>query len=185
MQKDKYAKIELRPNKATSINIIPEWIHPKYELKYEPSSNATDTGHLELFRLKPVEPELPTFSARWDLRPNTVDIDLIGTAEAGKAFKAGVGGYAGHHTAIAQDSPRTYQIHIQTPLGAIFSGKIELIIELGVYLKDSFEEFRDQVKDELRILIDCPQCGPVQVPGPKFQFDHCPNCRRDLRVAPN
>lgn len=75
MRKDKYAKIELRPNKATSIHIIPEWIHPKYELMYESSSNATDTGHLELFRLEPVERQLPTFSARWDLKPNTVDID--------------------------------------------------------------------------------------------------------------
>jgi hypothetical protein len=69
MQRDKFAKIQLRPNKATNIEITPERLHPSYQLKFQPTSVATETGHLELFRLEASECDLPTFSARWDLKP--------------------------------------------------------------------------------------------------------------------
>jgi hypothetical protein len=180
MLRDKYAKIELRPNKATRINITSERTHPKYDLKFQSSSLATETGHLELFRLEPLEREQPTFSARWDLKPNTIDIDLVGDAEASREFKASANGYKGHHTVIVSDSPRIYQVDIQTPVGIVFVGKIEVLIELGLHLRDSLESLREQITDELRILIECQDCGLVEVSGPPFVFDRCPKCRRDL-----
>jgi hypothetical protein len=184
MQRDKYAKIQLRPNKATRIEITPERTHPKYQLKFQSTSLATDTGHLELFRIEPLERVLPTFSARWDLKPNTIDIDLIGNAEASEAFKAAVDGYNGHHTVIVSDSPRVYRVDIQTPMGVVFVGKVEVAIELGLHLRDSLENLREQIKDELRILAECQYCGLVEVSGPPFVFDRCPKCRRDLRTDP-
>lgn len=185
MQRDKYAKTELRPNRATGINITAERTHPNYQLKVQPSSLATDTGHLELFRLEPLKTELPTFSARWDLKPNTIDIDLIGDPEASKAFKAATGEYKGHHTVIVSDSPRIYQVDIQTPAGIVFVGKIEVAIELGLYLRDRFEALRDEIKDELRILAKCRCCGLVEISGPPFVLDRCPKCRCALRSEPD
>jgi hypothetical protein len=183
MQRDKYAKVELRPNKAAGINITAERTHPKYQLKFHSSSLASDTGHLELFRLAPLEGELPTFSARWDLKPNTIDIDLIGDAEASKAFKAAADGYKGHHTVVVSVSPRIYQVDIQTPAGIVFVGKIEVVIELGLHLRDRMESLIDQIQEQLRILARCQYCGMVEVSGPPFVFDRCPKCRRDLRTG--
>jgi hypothetical protein len=182
MQKDKYAKIELRPRKASEISITAEQTHPNYELKSHSSSLATDTGHLELFRLTPLGHQLPTFSARWDLKPNTIDIDLIGDAEASRAFKAEADGYKGHHTVVVSESPRIYQVDIQTPAGIVFVGKIEVAIELGLHLRDRFEII-DQLEDKLRILARCQYCGVVELSGPPFAFDRCPKCRRDLRTG--
>jgi hypothetical protein len=181
MQRDKYAKVELRPNKATSISITPERTHPKYQLEFQSNSLATDTGHLELFRLAPLEGGLPTFSARWDLKPNTIDIDLIGDAKASKAFKAGADRYKGHHTVVVSVSPRIYQVDIQSPAGIVFEGKIEVAIELGLHLQDRLESLTDQIKDQLRILARCQYCGMVEVSGPSF--DRCPKCMRDLRTG--
>jgi hypothetical protein len=183
MDRNKYAKIELRPNKATKISIRPESISPNYELKSQPNSNATDTGHLELFRLEPLDPALPSFSARWDTKPNTIDIDLIGDPKASKAFKAGLAGYGGHHTTILSDSPRIYRVDIETPSGRVFSAEIDLEIELGLYLKDDLGGLRDAMKDQLGILINCPQCGPTPVSGPPFSLDACPSCGRVLKTA--
>jgi hypothetical protein len=183
MQRNKYAKTQLRPKKASPIEITVEQIHPKYRLKSQPTSLATDTGHLELFRLEPLERELPTFSARWD-KPDTIDIDLVGDAKASKTFKAEVGGYKGHHTVSASDSPRTYQVDIQTATGIIFVGKIKVTIELALYLRDSFKSFIEQIKEKLRILAECHYCGLVEISGPPFVFDRCPKCKRDLASDP-
>lgn len=182
MQRDRYAKIELRPNKATEITISPEQIHPNYKLRSEPSSLATDTGHLELFRLEPVEGERPMFSARWDLKPNTIDIDLIGDVKAGTAFKAESGGYKGHHTVVVSETPRVYLADVRTPMGIVFVGRIAVKIELGLYLRDNIGNLIDEITDGPRILAVCPHCGPVQFSGPPFVPDHCPQCTRDLRT---
>jgi hypothetical protein len=164
VQRDKYAKIELRPNKATRIDIIPEQIHPEYELKYQSSALATDTGHLELFRLEPSAGGLPAFSARWDLKPNTIDIDLIDDVAAQRAFKAGVDGYRGHHTVVVSDVPRVFQVDIVTPTGVVLVGKIEVEIELGLHLKETVN-ITGHMKDQFRILVECPYCGLVEVSG--------------------
>src|SRR6266481_4274786 len=177
MQKDKYAKPEPRPNKATDIEITAEWISPNYKLRHSSISEATDTGHLELFRLEPIDDQFPCFSARWDWKPNTVDVDLIGDEEANKAFKAESGGYKGHHT--TSDSPRSYQIDIQTPVCSVFRGKIALSVELALYLRDHFSTLVDEVR--FRMLANCRHCGIVQFSGPPF--DQCPNCHRSLRTG--
>jgi len=167
----------IRPNKATDILVAPEHIHPAYELRYEDVSLATETGHLVLFRLEPSESSLPTFSARWDLKPNTVDIDLIGGERASREFKAGVGDYSGHHTTLVSETPRIYQAELKIPAGVVFRGKITFIGEGAVHMLDSFENLTKQIKDELRIIVVCESCGPVEVSGPPFVLSCCPKCK--------
>ncbi len=137
-----------------------------------------------LFRLEPSRSDAPRFSARWDTKPNTIDIDLFGDSEANKKFKGGTDGYAGHHTTTLSESPRIYQIDIRTPTGVVFVGTVELLVELGLYLQDSFKEVVEQFKDELRILVVCHYCGPVKVSGPPYVLNMCPNCNRHLPSDP-
>jgi hypothetical protein len=113
-----------------------------------------------------------------------VDIDLIGDPAASSAFKAGVGEYKGHHTAVLSASPRIYQVDIEVPAGMIFAAKIEFLGEGIVHLRDSFENLTAQIKDELRILVECHHCGRVEIFGPRFVLDCCPKCRRRLPSDP-
>ncbi len=138
MDKQKFAKMALRTTGAWNIRILTDQINPKYQIIAVKNSITSDTGYLELFCIEPLQLGLPTFFGRWDLRPNTVDIDLLGDAAASSAFKNEMNGYRGHHTRVISDSPRIYGIAIQTPSEHVFSGTIELNIGLGVLVQDSF-----------------------------------------------
>jgi hypothetical protein len=116
-----------------------------------------------------------------DITPNDVDIDLLGGGRRSSEFKAGIGGYSGHHTTLLSDSPRIYQVEIKIPDNVVFRGKITFTGEGAVHLFDSFEDLRQQIKDELRILVVCESCGPVEVSGPPFMLSCCPNCKVNLR----
>lgn len=183
MQRNKYAKIQLRPNKATQITITEQSIHENYTLKFTKSCVATDTGHLELFRLEPSDHALPIFSARWDAKDNTVDIDLIGDSAQSRAFRAEEPGYHGHHSQTQNHSPFILKVDIQTPSGSIFSGTIELIVELGIYLADTFPQLVDEAA--FRIFAECLYCGYVEIAGSPPALDVCPKCSRHLPSDPD
>jgi len=181
MERDKFKTTKIRPHKASDINVTPEECHADYQLVVQQTSLATDSAHLELFRLEPSDPKLPTFSARWDWRASTVDIDLLGDEAASRAFKAASGGYKGHHTTTLNSSPPTYQVDIHTQAGVIFTGTVTLSVDLAVFMKENAGEMIDQITDQLRLLVVCPHCGPVEVSGPPFVLIKCPKC--DLSLA--
>jgi hypothetical protein len=138
---------------------------------------------LELFRIQPIRKAQPVFSGRWDWKANSIDIDLIGDPAAIKAFKADSNGYSGHHTLGISDSPKVFQVDIQTPTERIFRAKVSLSVELGLYFKDEAGPMIDEMTDQLRILAECAYCGQVQFSGPPFALDVCPNCRRTLSAV--
>ena len=95
---------------------------------------TSSTGHLELFRIEPLHPGPPSFSARWDQKSDMIDVDLRGSATARRAFRLGIRGYRGHHAKIVSDSPRIYEIDIRVPEGPIFKATIALIVDLSLML---------------------------------------------------
>lgn len=138
MKKEIFANLGLRANSASNIEVVTDSIDSRYRLVESNRSISTETGYLELFRVEAHNAELPTLSARWDQKANSVDIDLLGDVAASRSFKDESGGYTGHHTQIVSDSPRIYRLEIRTPTGPIFFGTVTLNIELGVLIKDNF-----------------------------------------------
>jgi hypothetical protein len=184
MKRDKFST-GIRPHQANDIDVTTEEINPVYELKARRDSAATDTAHLELFRLEPSDSKRPSFSARWDWKENTVDIDLLGDPGLCKEFKADSDGYKGHHTTALSESPLTYQVDIRVPAEAIFRGTITLSVDLALFRKENVGEIIDQITDKLTILVECKTCGPVQVSGPPpYALDRCPKCKRPLSNEP-
>ena len=154
MKRDKFST-GIRPHQANDIAVTTEEINPVYELKSRRDSAATDTAHLELFRLEPSDSKRPSFSARWDWQENTVDIDFLGDQELCKAFKADSDGYKGHHTTTLSESPLTYQVEIRVPAESIFKGTITLSVDLALFRKDNVGEIIDQITDKPRLLVEC------------------------------
>jgi hypothetical protein len=76
----------------------------------------------------------PYFIARWDQRPEHLDIDMHGAPKSAiKKFKANEGGYSGHHTSRPTDpDKRLFGIEIQTPRGSIFDGTVSFSLTYEV-----------------------------------------------------
>jgi hypothetical protein len=137
MDKLKFANAPLRATEVRNIRLSTRQINPKYQVDSGINSTTSDTGRLEVLRIEARQPSLPTFSCRWDLNANTVDIDLIGDAVARRAFEKGKRGYRGHHTTIVSDSPRIYEITIHMPGEHVFTGTIQLEVGFGLLLQDT------------------------------------------------
>ena len=86
MEKDKYARVRLPPDRADRIDLVMEFLHTAYELKISETAEAGETGLLTLFQLKSNDPTLPDFSDWWDIKENAVDIVLQGHAHVAGAF---------------------------------------------------------------------------------------------------
>jgi hypothetical protein len=82
-----FSNLGLRANSASNIEVVTDSIDCHYRLVESDKSISTETGYLELFRVAPLRAELPTFSARWDQKANSVDVDLLGDAAASRSFK--------------------------------------------------------------------------------------------------
>jgi hypothetical protein len=127
-----------RVSKVSNLEVNPTLIHPDY--KSEPCDGIlSETGKLEILKVVPKSGDGPYFIARWDQRPEHVDIDMHGAPKsANKQFKANEGGYSGHHTSRPTDpDKRLFDIKIQTPLGTIFDGtaSFSLTYEVAVVIK--------------------------------------------------
>jgi hypothetical protein len=59
MERDKFKTPKIRPYTASDISVTPEECHPDYQLVVQDTSVATDTAHLERFRLEPSDAKLP------------------------------------------------------------------------------------------------------------------------------
>jgi hypothetical protein len=83
-----------------------------------------ETGYLQVLKVVRRDGANPHFVARWDQKDEAIDIDIVGASNsASKRFKAGTGGYAGHHSSRSSDpSKRIFDITIRTPNGVIFDG---------------------------------------------------------------
>jgi len=124
--------------KISNLEVVHNVIHPDYTL--EPcDGQLSETGRLEVLKLVPKSGDRPYFTARWDQKPEHLDIDMHNASKTAiKSFKKNKHGYRGHHTkrASAPDR-RVFDVEIQTPDGAIFVGTVsfwnhyELNVEPG------------------------------------------------------
>jgi hypothetical protein len=131
MKKEDRDALQVRTNKAFRIKVTIQQMDPRYELCVKDTSVSTETGELELFRIEPQQPGLPSFSARWDHNRNTVDIDADRNGSIAKDFQ-------GHHT--VRDAQGVHHNDVRVPEGNIFTGTIELGTELGLRLEGSLSE---------------------------------------------
>jgi hypothetical protein len=129
--KDRQDKIDQinergRVAKVSDVEIHPTVVHPDYTS--EPCEGVlSETGKLEVLRIVPKAGNGPYFVARWDQKPEHLDIDMFGaTKSANKLFKAGKSGYSGHHTRRTADlNERRFHIRIEMPTGTIFDGIVK------------------------------------------------------------
>jgi hypothetical protein len=122
---DRKRKINGRASKVSNLKVVSTFIHPDY--KAEPCDGIlSETGRLEILKVFPKSGDGPYFIARWDQRPEHLDIDMHGAPKSGiKKFKANKGGYSGHHTSRPSDpDKRIFDIKILTPLGTTFDGSV-------------------------------------------------------------
>jgi hypothetical protein len=126
--------LKIRPQSASDLVIKEEFLHPSYSLDMAPDAEATKTGLLRLFSLRPRDPSMPTFHGRWDpkdgmsprIGSSAIDLDAEGLSDQEeKAFISGEKGFSGHHSAKLDEGK--HKISITTPqLGKIFDGVLEM-----------------------------------------------------------
>jgi hypothetical protein len=134
VHREKCSNLQFRTTGASIACLSAHRIDPRYKLGRKDFCLTSATGHLELFQIGPLQHGPPAFSALWDQKADTIDIDLDGDTAERRAFKAETGGYRGHHARVASRSPRIYEIDIHTPEGPVFTGKVTLIVDLGLLL---------------------------------------------------
>ena len=122
--------------RISNLKIAHKHIHPDYAC--EPcDGKLSETGKLELLKVMPKSGEGPFFIARWDQKPEHLDIDMKNaTNSAIRSFKKNRHGYRGHHTMRASNpNERVFDVKIETPDGVIvdgtvsFSNHYELFVE--------------------------------------------------------
>jgi hypothetical protein len=109
--------------KVSNLHVVRKYIHPEY--RYEAcEGDIAENGRLDVLKLVRADDGCPSFSARWDQRPDELDIDIHHPSDAVvDDFKGGKNGYRGHHTKQSDDpNSRTFEIIIETPEGLIFDG---------------------------------------------------------------
>jgi hypothetical protein len=125
-----------RVSKISNLKVNPTLIHPDYDYERSPCDRIpSDTGHVLVLKVIPKSGHGPYFEARWDQKPEQLDIDMRGAPRREmKKFKAEKDGYIGHHRARRTGDPneRCYEIKIQTPLprGKIFEGTVSFVRHL-------------------------------------------------------
>ena len=124
-QKINKIKNEGRVNKVADLQVNQTRIHPDYTW-LRGNCILSDTGQLEVLKVVRKSGDGPYFIARWDQRPQSLDIDMFGATESeNRDFKAGKGGYSGHHPSqTANQNGRCFDVFIQTPLATIFEGTV-------------------------------------------------------------
>lgn len=152
MHPEKYASVPVKSDAVFNITRTQECCDPRYSVGNPVRAEATGTGHLEILRIKPVaEGPLPSFSARWDDKAKTIDVDLIGPDEAKSLFIAGLEGYRGHHTTTVSISPRVFHIEIWIPNSKVYEANITCNVNISARVSDDLgQNFSDSVHHILR-----------------------------------
>jgi hypothetical protein len=110
-----------RVSKISDLVMNARYLNPDYSS--EPCDGIlTDTGNLDILKLIPKSGTGPYFIARWDQRPEHLDIDMHNAPNSAiRKFKNNKGGYGGHHTNRSTDpNKRIFDVKIQLPDGVIF-----------------------------------------------------------------
>jgi hypothetical protein len=133
-QKINKIKSEGRVSEVRNLKVDPTFIHPDYKW-LSGDRIPSDTGHVLVLKVIPISGHGPYFEARWDQKPEKLDIDMCAAPKSEKEkFKAEKDGYRGHHRARRTGDPneRCYEMEIQTPLppGKIFEGTVSFLRDL-------------------------------------------------------
>jgi len=112
-----------RVSRVSTLEVNPTHVHLEYRL--EPCNGIlTETGKLEVLKLVPKSGVGPSFIARWDQKPEHLDIDMHGASNSAiSKFRNNKDG--GHHTNRTTDpDKRIFEVKIETPAGVIFDGTV-------------------------------------------------------------
>jgi hypothetical protein len=114
-----------RVSHISNLEVNPTVIHPDYKSE-KCDGILSKTGHLKILKVVPKSGEGPYFIARWDQKPEHLDVDMHGASPSAiRKFKNNKDGYSGHHTSRTADpDKRIFDIQIQTPAGMIFDGTV-------------------------------------------------------------
>src|SRR5271166_1401784 len=83
---------------VSNVKACPTFIHPDYRIELC-EGVLGETGRLEILKLVPKSTTEPYFTARWDQKPEHLDIDIHRVSNSAKSkFRNNRGGYEGHHT---------------------------------------------------------------------------------------
>jgi hypothetical protein len=118
-----------RVSRVSNLEVNSTHVHLEYRL--EPCNGIlTETGKLEVLKLLPKSGVGPSFIARWDQKPEHLDIDMHGASNrAISKFRNNKDGYFGHHTSRTTDpDKRIFEVKIETPAGVIFDGAVSFSI---------------------------------------------------------
>lgn len=124
---DKVAKVRNKFGaiKAFGLDKFEKEVHQDYQV-IECDGVLSDTGRLRILEFVRRDGQPPSFSARWDIKDDALDIDIHGVAPpVHTSFKEGKDGYSGHWTEKATTTnagPRAFAIKIETPDGLVFAG---------------------------------------------------------------
>jgi hypothetical protein len=121
----KISNWEGRVSKISNLVVTPRYVNPDY--KYEICDGfLTDTGKLEILTLIAKSGGGPYFIARWDYRPEHLDIDMHNASRSAiRKFKNNKDGYGGHHTNRTTDpNKRIFDVTIELPNSVIFDGEV-------------------------------------------------------------
>jgi hypothetical protein len=142
MDKDNFEKRGSVVLRASGVELYTDFLSPDYQRpQVNSEANAGEREHLELFRIVPGCPGLPTFVGRIGHDDqDAVDVDLIGKEGEGSAFRSQAPGYVGHRTENLNTDPRSYKVRISTPeAGLVFIGTLTLnCLCLGKRVFDTF-----------------------------------------------
>jgi hypothetical protein len=122
---EKISNWDGRVSKISNLVVKPRYVNPDY--RSEPCDGIlTDTGKLEILKLISKSGAGPYFIARWDQRPEHLDIDMhYASKGAIRKFKNKKDGYGGHHTNRTTDpNKRIFDVKIELPDGVIFDGEV-------------------------------------------------------------
>lgn len=118
--------------------VLMDFLDSDYETEILSNQSTISTGLLEVVRLNPKKPNLPTFIFRWDERPGELDVDICNCPEVEKQdFKMGKRGYKGHHTQEITGEGKIFVADIGIPNKEIFKGKINVGLFIQLMIKDS------------------------------------------------
>jgi hypothetical protein len=125
-QKIEQTKKQDRVSKISNVIIAPKHLDPEYESELC-SGVETDTGYLEILKIVPKSGQGSYFTARWDQKPEKLDLDMHGASNSAKRkFKNDLNAYSGHHTERSSTpDKRIFEVTIKmSPERIIFDGEV-------------------------------------------------------------
>jgi hypothetical protein len=121
----KIANLTDKVSHVSNIEVNSTRIDPSYVVQ-RCTGSLSETGNLEIFRVVSNSKSDPLFVARWDQKPEELDIDIrCVSITVARDFKNKRNGYAGHHTNRSTDpSKRLFEVKIAIPHRLIFEGRV-------------------------------------------------------------